>query len=403
MAVAYFDCFAGAGGDMIVAALLDAGCDLDALRTSLSGLDVGGYELAGLTATRGGISGTKFDVQLSPDGHEHVHRGLKDCLELIENADLPPRAAGRAKDIFTNLARAEAQVHGCAINEVHFHEVGAVDSIVDIVGACLALEQLEIDQVFCSVIPVGSGTIECQHGTIPVPAPATAELLRGFKTRQGPIVGEMTTPTAAAILTTLAGEFTEMPAMDVASVGYGAGTRDSKELPNLLRVFVGAPSRCGTADTVVELTVNLDDCSGEIIGAAIEKLLSAGCLDAWAAPIVMKKSRPAWQLSALCEPGDVPAAEDILLTETTSLGVRRRFCGRTKLTREFQTVTTPFGPVRMKLGLRGGTVLTASPEFDDCRQAAQSHGTPVRKVMDSARAAFDAEGPRNLNQEGRNQ
>ena len=387
---------------MIVAALLDAGADLGALRSELDKLDLDGYSLASETVSRGGISGTKFDVHIPSDGPEHHHRGLKDCLELIKQADLPPRAAKRASDIFARLAQAEAQVHGCTIAEVHFHEVGAVDSIIDIVGACLALEQLEIEQVFCSVIPVGTGTIKCQHGVIPVPAPATAELLRGFKTRQGPIVGEMTTPTGAAVLTTLAGVFSEMPAMDVSSVGYGAGTRESEVLPNLLRVFVGEPSQCGTADTVVELTVNLDDCTGEIIGATIEELLTAGCLDAWAAPIIMKKSRPAWQLSVLCSPSDVPAAEDILLTETTSLGVRRTFCGRTKLAREFQTVKTPFGPIRMKLGLRGGAIVTASPEFDDCRQAAQSHGMPVRKVMDAARAAFDSDGPKYPNREGRN-
>jgi len=402
MAVAHFDCFAGAGGDMIVASLLDAGADIDALRAQLGALELEGYELAAGKVARGGISGTKFDVNVPQHHHEHAHRGLKDCLEIIDSANLPARAARRASDIFTRLARAEAQVHGCTIDEVHFHEVGAVDSIIDIVGATLALEQLQIDQVFCSVIPVGNGTIECQHGTIPAPAPATAELLRGFRTRQGPIVGEMTTPTAAAIFTTLASELGPMPEIDVASIGYGAGTRESSVLPNLLRVFVGQLSQCGTADTVVELSVNLDDCTGEIIAATLQNLLSAGCLDAWAMPIVMKKSRPAWQLSVLCSPSDVCTAEDILLTETTSLGVRRRVCGRTKLTREFQTVTTPFGPVRMKLALRGQTLLKASPEFDDCQRAAQSHGAPVREVMDAARAAFDIEDRTNThpNQEG---
>ena len=403
MAVVHFDCFAGAGGDMIVAALLDAGCGFDALKAYLDHLDVGHCTLTVERASRGGMSGTKFNVAIpSDDEHHQPHRGLKDCLDLIERADLPVRAAGRAADIFTNLARAEAQVHGCTINEVHFHEVGAVDSIIDIVGACVALALLDIDQVFCSIVPVGSGTISCQHGVIPVPSPATAELLRGFATRQGTIVGEMTTPTAAAIFTTLAGQFGPMPTMEAASVGYGAGTRDSAELPNLLRAFVGVISESGTDDSIVELSVKLDDCTGEIIGATIEKLLTAGCQDAWAAPIVMKKSRPAWLLSVLCSPSDVSAAEDILLTETTSLGVRRKSCGRTKLNREFQTVTTQFGPIRIKLGLRGGTILTASPEFDDCRQAAQSHGAPVRKVMDAARAAFDSEGPQPSNSKGRN-
>ncbi len=403
MAIAHFDCFAGAGGDMIVASLIDAGCDFDALKAGLAGLDVGQCELTVQTASRGGISGSKFNVIVPSQAEaHHPHRGLADCLELIEAAGLAPRVAKRASDIFTNLARAEAQVHGCAINEVHFHEVGAVDSIIDIVGACLAMELMDIDNVTSAIIPIGGGTIKCQHGVIPVPAPATAELLRGFPTRQGPVVGEMTTPTAAAILTTLAETFGPMPEIDVASIGYGAGTRDSDKLPNLLRVFVGSPSRCGSADTVVELSVNLDDCTGEIIAATMEKLLAAGCLDAWATPIVMKKSRPAHQLSVLCATADVNAAEDILLSETTSLGVRRRTCQRTKLTREFQTVTTQYGPIRIKLGLRDGSILTASPEFDDCQQAAQSHGAPVRAIMDAARAAFSSDGAKPSNRKGRN-
>ncbi|MCP4376303.1 MAG: nickel pincer cofactor biosynthesis protein LarC [bacterium] len=399
MSVAYFDCFAGAGGDMIVAALLNAGCDFDALKAGLKKLDLDGYSLATETASRGGISGTKFNVEIPSDTDKAPHRGLKDCLDLIKQADLPPRTAQRASDIFSRLAQAEAQVHGCTIDKVHFHEVGAVDSIVDIVGACLALELMNIEQVFCSIVPVGSGTITCQHGTIPVPSPATAELLRGFKTRQGPLNTEMTTPTAAAALTTLAGQFGDLPAMDVASVGYGAGSRNSDEIPNLLRVFVGDLSECSTADSIVELTVNLDDCTGEIIGATIETLLASGCLDAWATPIVMKKSRPAWQLSLLCNPSDVTAMENILLTETTSLGVRRKTCQRTKLNREFHTVTTSFGPIRIKVARRGGLILTSSPEFDDCQQAAQSHGMPLRTVMDAARAVFDADDRKNLTKE----
>jgi len=390
MTIAWFDCFAGAGGDMIVASLLDAGCDRDALISGLDKLNISGYAVKADRTSRCGITAAKFDVELADDAADAGHRGLTDCLELIEQADLPARAAQRASEIFTRLAHAEAAVHNCPIEEVHFHEVGAIDSIIDIVGSCLALELLGADRVFCSVIPVGSGTITCQHGTLPVPAPATAELLRGHRTRQGPIHAEMTTPTAAAILTTLAGELTDMPEMTVAAIGYGAGTRDSGELPNVLRVFVGELSQSGTADSVVELTVNLDDCTGEIIGDTIETLLASGCLDAWAAPIVMKKSRPAWQLSALCDPSDVQAAEDILLSHTTALGVRRRVCGRTKLDREFHTVTTDYGPIRIKLGRRGAAILTASPEFSDCRSAAQSHNVPVRTVMDAASAAFDA-------------
>jgi len=393
MSVAYFDCFAGAGGDMIVASLLDAGCDRQALIAALGKLNLSGYAISADQASRCGITATKFDVELSDSPAEQPHRGLKDCLELIEQADLPARASQRAAEIFTRLARAEAAVHGCGIEEVHFHEVGAVDSIIDIVGSCLALELLDVDRVFCSVIPVGTGTITCEHGTLPVPSPATAELLRGHRARPGPIAAEMTTPTAAAILTTLAGELGHMPEMTVNAIGYGAGTRDSAELPNLLRVFVGELSESWTADSVVELTVNLDDCTGEIIADAIEALLSSGCLDAWAAPIVMKKSRPAWQLSALCDPADVQTAEDVLLSHTTALGVRRRVCGRTKLAREFHTVVTEYGPIRIKLGKRREAILTASPEFSDCQSAAQAHNVPARVVMDAARTAFDASDP----------
>ncbi|MHC4561831.1 MAG: nickel pincer cofactor biosynthesis protein LarC [Planctomycetota bacterium] len=388
MTVAYFDCFAGAAGDMIVGALIDAGADVDALGRELAKLSVDGATTSAKPAQRGGIGGTWFRVM--PAERDQPHRHLSGIIEMIDKAQLPTRAAKRAKAAFTRLAEAEAAIHGTDIENVHFHEVGAIDSIVDIVGACVALELLGVDTIVCSSVPVGSGTIRCDHGVMPAPAPATARMLAtaGAPTRALDVDGEVTTPTAAALLTTLADTFGPLPAMTVSAVGYGAGSREGGPLPNLLRVFIGRGGELGTADTVVELAANLDDCTGELIGATIDRLLSAGCLDAWATPAVTKKSRPAWTLSALCHPGDVDAAEAIMLTETTTFGVRRRLCQRTMLTRRHETVETQFGPIRVKIGSRGGSVLTASPEFEDCRSAADAHHAAVKDVLAAAQAAY---------------
>ena len=327
------------------------------------------------------------------DGRDHLHRHLGDIIEIIDAAGLAPRAAKRAKSIFTRLAQAEAKVHGVAVDQVHFHEVGAVDSIIDVVGACVAMEIIGIDSVVCSPIAVGSGTIRCEHGTMPVPAPATAELLVGAETCGGHLPGEATTPTGAAVLTTLAERYGPMPAMSISAVGCGAGTRDGGPLPNLLRVFLGEPDDHGAADTVIELSANIDDCTGEVIGATIARLLSAGALDAWASPIVMKKSRPAWMLSVLCAPADADEAEQILFAETTTFGVRRAPRARTKLLRRHETVETPYGPIRIKVGLSSGQAVAAAPEFDDCLSAAESHRVPVREVLAAANEAYRREDP----------
>jgi len=391
MAVAYFDCFAGAGGDMIVAALLDAGADPVALGDALSGLDLPGFDIRCETVHRQGLAGMKFHVEIAEQDQPHRH--LEQILDIIDRAGFSRRVTDRAKGIFTRLARAEAEVHGTDVREVHFHEVGAVDSIVDVVGACVALELLDVDRVLCSPIALGSGTVTCEHGVLPVPTPATARLVARAEVFSPGIDGEATTPTAAAVLTTLAESYGPMPAMALSAVGCGAGSRDSGPLPNLLRVFIGAAGE-GTADDVVELSANIDDCSGELIGATIEALLGAGCLDAWAAPIVMKKSRPAWTLQVLCAPGDVGAAERIIFTETTTFGVRRRSCRRSKLERRSDTVETPFGPIRVKVGLLDGRPVTASPEFADCRLAAETHHVAVREVYAEACRAWRDKGTR---------
>ncbi len=377
---------------MIVGALLDAGADKDQLQRELDKLHLHGYSLDVARANRCGIQGTKFNVLVDGDehhdhAHHHPHRGLSDILKLIDDADLPARVAERASRVFKRLGQAEAKVHGCAPDEVHFHEVGAVDSIVDIIGACVALELLGVDSLYCSQIPLGSGTVKCAHGIIPVPAPATAEMLKGFATCPGACEGEMTTPTAAALLTALCESIGEMPEMRIGEVGYGAGTRDSDHMPNMLRVLIG-DSGAATADCVVQLSANIDDCSGEILGATIDALLTGGCLDAWASPISMKKSRPAWQLCALCSPSDVDAAERIIFSETTTFGIRRQLCSRTKLTRSHVVVPTEYGDIRVSEASLAGEIVTVSPEFADCQSAATTHHVAIRRTMDAARDAY---------------
>ena len=384
--LAYFDCFAGAAGDMIVGALLDAGADFEALKAQLAGLGVEGLAIRREKVVRGGLCGTKFHVDI--DGHDHHHRHLSDILAIIDSAKLSPRAADAAKKTFNRLAVAEAKVHQTSVEEVHFHEVGAIDSIADIVGACIALDLLGIDEVHCSAIPLGSGTIECAHGILPVPPPATAELLIGAKTVPGPMEGELTTPTAAALLTALSLSYGPIPSMQVRTVGYGAGTRNNGKVPNLLRVWIGTSDKDDTADTVVELSANIDDCSGEVLGSTLERLLQAGCVDAWASPIAMKKSRPAWMLSALCFERDVKAMEDLLFSETTTFGIRRRACERAKLLRRFEVAETPYGPIRIKIGAWCGQDVSASPEFADCQAAAASHHVSVREVLAVAAAVW---------------
>lgn len=393
MTLAYFDCFNGAGGDMIVASLIDAGADPQALKDQLSSLKVEGYTLAIERVNKQGFAATKFLVDLdrtTPQPHRH----LKDILSILEKSTLEGSIRDRAAQIFTRLAQAEAKVHGTDINKVHFHEVGAVDAIVDVVGALIALDLLNVDRVVCSPLPVGSGIVHCDHGAMPIPAPATAELLIGVPLAKTDETGELVTPTAAAVLTTLAESFDSIPAMTVQSLGYGAGTRDGKHRPNLLRVLIGQESAQSSTDSdlsdeITILETNLDDTTPEIVGYCMDKLLSAGALDVYTVPIQMKKSRPGVVLTILCESGKLAALERIVFAETTTLGIRKTRAMRTKLLRRIESVSTPYGDIRIKIGEREG-VQTASPEFDDCKAAAVQHGVPLREVMAAASAAFTA-------------
>ncbi|UCC30387.1 MAG: nickel pincer cofactor biosynthesis protein LarC [Phycisphaerales bacterium] len=388
MSIAYFDCFCGAGGDMIVASLVDAGASAEVLREGLASLGLGGYTLSIESVNKQGFAATRFHVQLG----EHVqqpHRHLEQIAEILENSGLQRSAKEKATRIFERLAEAEAKVHGTSIEKVHFHEVGAVDAIMDVVGVVLAMDQLHVERVICSPIPTGSGTVICDHGVMPVPAPATSELLKGVPIAACDEAGELITPTGAAILTTLAAEFGPLPAMTVDSIGYGAGTREGHRRPNVLRVLIGETTRNGDADEIAVLETNLDDASPEVVGHCMERLLTEGALDVYAVPIHMKKSRTGVVLTVLCEPGRAEAMQRLLFAETTTFGVRRHNAARVKMSRRHVTVNTPFGDIRVKVGERNG-VVTASPEFGDCRAAAEKHNVPLREVITAANAAWSA-------------
>jgi len=391
MNVAHFDAFSGAAGDMIVAALLDAGCDLAAIESALAQLDVGHYRLEARKEPRHGVAATRFIVHLE-HGHDHHHRTWADIRQIIASADLPGAAGERATAIFTRLAEAEAAVHGTSPEAVHFHEVGAVDSIIDIVGAAVALELMGVRRVTCSAIPTGSGTVQCAHGVLPVPAPATGELLKGVPIAPPPgpqtdePAGELTTPTGAAILTALSEGYGPMPAMTLQAVGCGAGTREGRAAPNILRVFIGdAPGDDGLdADGLWVVETNLDDTTPEVVADAVGRLLDAGAADAYTVPVMMKKGRSGILLACLVHDDRRAACEEIIFRHTGTFGLRRHWATRSMLARAHETVETPFGSVRLKVGRRGESVLRVSPEFEDCRRAAEAAGVSVHEVMQAA-------------------
>lgn len=387
MRIAYFDCFSGASGDMILGSLLDAGLDLETLRRAIGTLEVGGFSVDAQKLRKQGFAATQFDVRIDESSHK-PHRHLKHIREIIDRSPLPESVQRRATSIFSRLAEAEAEAHGTTIEKVHFHEVGAIDSIVDIVGACLALDHMGIEAVFCSPIPTGSGTVQCEHGTMPVPAPATARLLKGVPLAACEEMCELTTPTGAAILTTVAQSFGPVPGMVIERIGVGAGRREGKTRPNILRVLIGECLDAGMtaeeADEVLVLEANLDDSTGEVVGHVYDLLFAAGAMDVYSTPIYMKKNRPATLLTVLAPPGLRETMERIIFAETTTFGIRSHVASRHKLARSFETVETGHGPVRIKVGRRQGRVITASPEFEDCREAAQRSSLPLREVMDQA-------------------
>ncbi len=390
MKIAYFDCFAGAGGDMIVAAMLDAGLDGEFLKSQLAGLGLNQLEIKISETRRGHLRALKFEPQAREN---EPGRNLAEITELITASTISQNAKDRAIEVFKRLADAEARAHGEKPEEIHFHEVGALDSIADIVSACIGLDALGIERVYCSPLPVGGGIIECAHGMLPAPAPATLELLKNVPITGGPVAAELVTPTAAAILVTIVDEFGPLPAMKIEKTGYGAGSKELGKIPNLLRLVIGSTtdSNLASADSICLLEANTDDATGEAIGFVVQKLLRNGALDVYTTPIYMKHNRPAVKISILCEVCDAEALGQMLLEEGISFGLRKQFLQRMKLARETVTVKTEYGDIRVKSGYSNGKLVTAKPEYSDCASAAEKHKVSFKKVCESAMKAFWAQ------------
>jgi uncharacterized protein (TIGR00299 family) protein len=383
--VAYFDCPSGAAGDMIMAALVDAGLPFDTFRTELRKLALTGWDLVRREVRRGAFRATKIDVAIDQAAHDH-HRSLADVLAVLDASSLAVAVRERAATIFGRLADAEARVHGTSRDEVHFHEVGAVDAIVDVTGAALGLAMLGIDAVHVSALPLGGGFVEVAHGRIPVPAPGTVELLRGFPVIDTGVQAELVTPTGAAILTTLAQPAVRMPPMVVRAVGYGAGTRDLPGMPNVLRCFVGDTGIESGRETIVQLETTIDDMSPQLYEPLMERLFEAGALDVFLSPVVMKRSRPGTVLTALCARAALDAVSRVIFEESSTIGLRWSERERATLARETVTLTTTYGAIPFKVSRLHDRVVTVTPEFSVVARLAREKSLPVREVLDQARA-----------------
>ena len=412
--VLYFDCFSGISGDMTIAALLDLGINKDAFLAELKKINIDEYEVEIKNGLKKGISGTDFTVHLhtdkhnhhehehehghdhhhnhhhhhAPEIHEHVHepkkthdhahsRNLHDIYHIIDSSSLKAAVKEMSKKIFMEVAVAEAKIHAKTIDEVHFHEVGAVDSIVDIIGAAICIDMLQVDEIHCSEINLGSGFVHCEHGIFPVPAPATLEILKGVPVYSKNAKKELTTPTGAAILKAVCSEYGVSPEFTIDKIGYGLGKRDM-ETPNVLRVILGLKKK---VSELVILETNIDNMNPEIYSYLFPKLLDNRALDVFVTPILMKKNRPANMLSVLCSEGEAAQLEEILFVETTTLGIRKYKVERDELERRFEKVETPYGLVTVKYAYKNGELLKFAPEFEDCRRIAEEKQLPLVQVM----------------------
>lgn len=390
MTLAYFDCFSGISGDMILGALVDAGVDIDALRSELAKLNLPGYELKAEKVKRAGITATKVHVLIDQKGRKSRH--LSDIIAIIESSSLSSTVKEKSSRIFKRLADAEAKVHGTTPDNIHFHEVGAVDSIVDNVGSVIGLELLGITELMASAINVGSGTIKTAHGIFPVPAPATVELLIGVPFYQSTPQFELTTPTGAVLISTLGSSFGPLPPMRVDRVAYGAGDKDFPGRPNVLRLMIGELVADYEEDASLVIETNIDDMNPQVYDYLIEKLMDQGAQDVYLTPIIMKKGRPAILLSVLTDRSRSAAMLDTIFRETTSIGVRIKEVGRKKLSRETREVETIYGKIRMKISKRGDEVLTTTPEYEDCRKIAEEKQIPLKQVQEEAKSQFSRKG-----------
>jgi uncharacterized protein (TIGR00299 family) protein len=391
--IAYFDCFSGASGDMVLGALLDLGLPLDGLRAALGSLAIEYGEISAERVLRAGVSATKLRQHPHADAGDarpgqHHHHHLKHIVAAIERSQLSAAGKARAAALFHRLAEAEAAIHDVPIEQVHLHEVGAIDSIVDIVGAVYGMEWLAADRFVSSPLNVGGGTVECTHGTFPVPAPATARLLTGVPVYAGEPATELVTPTGALLVTGYATSFAPLPPMRVRSIGYGAGDKDFKGRPNVLRVIVGDDETAAGTERIVVLECEIDDMNPQLFGPLMGRLQQAGALDVFYAAVQMKKNRPGTLVTVVARPEDREALSSLLFAETTTIGVRYRDMLRERLEREQRTIETPLGPVRFKVASRDGRVLNAAPEFDDCARIAAERGVPIKDVQARAMKAW---------------
>jgi pyridinium-3,5-bisthiocarboxylic acid mononucleotide nickel chelatase len=379
--VCYLDAFSGISGDMTVGALLDAGAPAAAVIGALESLSTGAkFEVE--KTKRSGVAASKFRVHLSAEPQKHRH--LSHILSLIDRSAISPRAKQNASAVFQRLGEAEASVHGVSLEKVHFHEVGAADSIADIVGACVALDLLNVDEVCSSAINVGSGTVHTEHGVLPIPAPATANLLAGKPIyARGPAM-ELTTPTGAAIAATLSSGFGVMPPMRISSIGHGAGDRDFNESPNVLRVLIGERTGAPESTVVSVIEANIDDSSPQVLGYALERLMEAGALDASLSPLQMKKNRPGSLLKVIARPQDQETLAQLIFAETSTLGLRIYAAERRIVERRIVELETQYGKIRFKVSGHG----SFAPEYDDCREIAARTGTPLPEVLAAAQAAY---------------
>jgi uncharacterized protein (TIGR00299 family) protein len=391
MKIAYFDCFAGAAGDMVTAAMLDAGLDEAFLVAQLGSLSIEGLDIKISRTKRCGLTAAYF----KPESGDQQVRHLADITELINRSHISDPAKRRAIEIFESLAQTESEIHGTNPDQIHFHEIGAVDSIVDIVSACVGLDALAIEKVYCSNVAVGGGMVQSAHGLLPVPAPATARLLKDAKIPiiPGPGQSELLTPTGAAILANFVDEFAPLPSMKIDSVGYGAGSLESDDFPNVLRLIIGQTAdQDAQADCVCLLEANVDDVRAETIGFVVERALEEGALDVFTTAIGMKHNRPGVKLSVICAPADGGRLQKILFEEGLTLGIRRQLLQRSKLAREFVTVETEFGQIRVKTAIADGRIVSAKPEYSDCAAAAKQHEVALKIIQQAVMKAFDSRG-----------
>ena len=399
MKLLYLDCFAGVSGDMFLGALLDLGVSEDVLRTELEKLQLRDYRISSHRVTKQNISATKLDVTVfedavvhspSPMLHAaiHEHRGYTEIAAMIEKSGLTQRVKDRALGVFRRIGEAEAKIHGIPLEKIHFHEIGAVDSIVDIVGASIAVELLGVDEIHASPPRLGSGFVETAHGRFPIPAPGTLELLKGIPVQPSNEAFELVTPTGAALLAEFCTRFGPLPAMSIKKIGYGAGTRDLEKTPNVLRAVLGeasaAASTAEEADAVAVIETNIDDMNPQLFGDVMERLLVAGALDVFLTQVQMKKNRPGTLLTVLCERNAVDSLAELVLTHTTSFGVRVYEAQRRKLAREIVKVKTRFGEIEVKVGRLRGKIVSRSPEFEACKQAAARFNVSVKEVYREA-------------------